>query len=82
MPLRSRSLEAMIDYEGCSSVASIINLTYSMDAYAIYEDVTNEREYGEMISREEYLGEIPKNLEKYLDHVDIGRDWILSGDSA
>ena len=77
-----KKLEAMIDYEGCSSLASVINLTYSMDAYAIYEDVTNEREYGEMIAREGFLGEIPENLEPYLDHEAIGRDYILGGYST
>jgi len=47
--------------------------------YLVYWDVTNERKLGEYIVEEGLLGEIPEQLEYYLDYEAIGHDWCLNG---
>jgi len=47
--------------------------------YLVYWDVTNERELGEYIVDEGVLGEIPEQLQYYIDYEAIGHDWCLNG---
>lgn len=72
-----KCLEAVIDYESETDIDRIINLTYNLGCYYFREDITTPRDYGEMLVDEGYLGEIPDNLTNYLDHADIGRDYLL-----
>ena len=77
-----KCLEAVIDYEGINDIDKIINLTHNLDCYYYREDITTQRDYGEMLVDEGYLCEIPNNLTNYLDHEAIGRDFILGGSAS
>jgi len=49
------------------------------DDYIVYWNVTNERELGERIVDEGLLGEIPEQLQYYIDYEAIGHDWCVNG---
>ena len=47
--------------------------------YLVYWDVTSERELGEYIVEEGFLGEIPEQIKYYIDYEAIGHDYCLNG---
>lgn len=47
--------------------------------FSVYWGVTNEQELGEYVVDNGFFGEIPEQLEYYIDYEAIGHDWCLNG---
>lgn len=72
-------LEAIAEYEGTEEVNALLNLTYNLECFEVYSDVTTEEELGEYFFYELSAIEIPENLVCYFDFERYGRDIELSG---
>lgn len=72
-------LEAIAEYMGANEVNELLNLTYNLDCFSVYNAVTTKEELGEYYFYELSAIEIPESLIFYFDFESYGRDIELGG---
>ena len=74
-----RKLEAILEYEGCSSAKELIDIVEKMDNYDLFEGIDTEEDLGYYYAEELCCITIPENIKSYFDYERYGRDIRLEG---
>lgn len=66
--------ENALNCRDCNNIKDLINLTYNLDNYAYYPEITNDEELGLYYIEECNELEIPDNIQPYFNYEEYGRD--------
>ncbi len=74
-----RKLEAILEYESCSSATELIEIIENLDNYDLLDGVHTEEDLGYYFADELCCINIPENIKRYFDYEAYGRDIRLEG---
>lgn len=74
-----RKLEAILEYESCSSATELIEIIEDMENYDLLDGIDTEEALGYYYADELCCIEIPENIKCYFDYEAYGRDIRLEG---
>lgn len=74
-----RKLEAILEYESCSSATELIEIIENLDNYDLLDGVDTEEDLGYYFADELCCINIPENIKCYFDYEAYGRDIRLEG---
>ena len=74
-----RKLEAILEYESCSSATELIEIIEDMENYDLLDGIDTEEALGYYYADELCCINIPENIKCYFDYEAYGRDIRLEG---